>query len=192
MTADDRDLGWLLKDRFQKIGPDFYENAYFLPRAFMIGRAAAVADKKELLERVGQMDPKEIVFLPQLPAGYHPPQTSLFSAEEAKVLDYSPNSITIATRTREDKFLVLSDTYSPFWTAAIDRVPAPILRADYGVRALYVTKGAHRLIFSCHFYPFYYGLVITAVTALVFSILNYFLFRPKIRRETQEGHEKPF
>jgi uncharacterized membrane protein YfhO len=121
--------------------------------------------------------------VPQLPAGYQQPTTSLFSVEEANILNYSPDFIKIATKTREDKFLVLSDTDSPFWKASIDQGQVPILKANYGLRGLYVPKGDHQIVFSFHFYPFYLGLAVTGATILVYFLLLYYLYRQEDRKK---------
>ncbi len=172
----------LLKEHFQFIAPNIYKNPSCLPRVFMIGKAKAFIGEKELMEQMEQLDPRETILLSQLPTGYHEPVNPSFSDQEASIIQYLPDRITIMTKAREDKFLVLSDTYNPFWKATIDQKPSPILKVDYGLRGLYVPKGAHRIVFSFYFYPFYCGLTITCASLLVFFFLSFGVIRRNYRQ----------
>jgi len=156
----------ILKDRFQLAAQNIYINNFYLPRVFMIARAKAIVEEKELLHQLDQLDPRETILLSHLPPGYHEPPNPAFSPQEAKVIQYSPGKIRIVTSAQTDKFLVLSDTYSPYWKAVIDHKPSPILKVNYGLRGLYVPKGKHQIEFSFHFYPFYFGLALTGITLI--------------------------
>jgi hypothetical protein len=169
----------LLKERFQLILPNLYENASFLPRVFMIAKARAFAGEKELLEHLEQLDPKKSLLLSHLPPGYRAPTEPGYSENEAEILEDTPNKITIITKAREDKFLVLSDTYNSYWKASIDQKPSPILKVNYGLRGLYVPKGNHRIEFSFHYTPFYYGLAVTLITLLAVLLLSFWGIRNK-------------
>jgi uncharacterized membrane protein YfhO len=65
---------------------------------------------------------------------------------------------------REDKFLVLSDTYSPYWKAKVDGRSQTVLKVNYGQRGLYLPSGRHQVEFYFHFSPFYYGSAVTLAT----------------------------
>jgi hypothetical protein len=167
----------ILKDRFQLVAKNIYKNSYYLPRVFMIARAKAIVEEKELLHQLDQLDPRENILLSHLPPGYHEPQNSAFSTQEAEVIKYSPGKIRIVTSAQTDKFLVLSDTYNPYWKAVIDNKPSPILKVNYGLRGLYVPKGKHQIEFSFHFYPFYLGLVITLISLLGVLLFSFVTIR---------------
>ncbi len=154
----------IIDDRVQLIAPNIYENKFCLPRVYMIGKAKAVAEEKELLINIEQLDPRDHVLLNHLPPYYREPVDSAFSTQEAEINHYSSGKIKITTKALADKVLILSDTYSPYWKATIDQKPSPILKANYGLRGLYVPKGGHQIDFIFHFFPFYYGLVITLVS----------------------------
>ena len=169
------------QNRFRLIAPNIYQNQFFLPRAFMIGKAKAVADEKDLLKNLERLNPREMVLVSHLPPGYHEPAHPSFSTQEAEITQYSPSLVKITTKAQDDKFLILSDTYSPYWRATIDQKPESILKVDYGLRGLYVPKGNHLIEFSFHFPPFYYGLAITCFTLLA----AIFFFVWTIRRNHQ-------
>lgn len=164
LFLDQQDIKNFLKERFELVAPNIYKNASALPRVFTIGRAKAVPSEKERLKELEWLAPKEYVLLEKLPAGYRNPAASFFSTEEAKIVHYSPQQIKISVKTGDAKFLILSDTYSPYWKATIDQKPSTILRADYGLRGLYVPRGEHLIEFSFRYYPFYYGLLLTGVS----------------------------
>jgi hypothetical protein len=166
VEINDQDLEGLLYARFQPLAPDVYYNPTFFPRVFMIARAEAVPQEEELLEKLEYLDPRKTLLLEKLPPDYREPAEPSFSAREAQVLHYSAHSVKISTRADQNKFLVLGDTYSSFWQATIDNRPAAVLKADYGLRGLYVPRGEHQVEFVFRFYPFYFGLAVT-----IFSLL---------------------
>jgi len=182
MGINGQDIESLLKERFQLIGPNIYKNNSSLPRVFMVAKAKAFDQKQELMEQLEQLDPQKTILLSQLPPGYHEPVDPSFSDQEATIILYSPNRIAVATQAREAKFLVLSDTYNPYWKATIDQKPAPILEIDSGLRGLYVPKGDHRIEFFFHFSPFYYGLPITCISLLLFFILSLGVIKGSYRK----------
>ncbi len=164
LLLNQQDIKNFIKERFELVAPFIYKNASALPRVFTIGRARVVPSEKETLKELERLDPKEYVLLERLPVRYRNPSAASFSTSEAQIVHYSPQQIKIAVKTEEDKFLILSDTYSPYWKATIDQKPSTILRADYGLRGLYVPKGKHLIEFSFHYYPFYYGLILTGLS----------------------------
>lgn len=61
--------------------------------------------------------------------------------------------------------VVLSQTYYPGWTAAIDAQPAPLLRANHAFQALPVPAGKHEVSLSYTDHAFRLGQLITLLTA---------------------------
>ena len=154
------------------VPPNLYKNNRALPRVFMIARARAVSKPEEALAEIQKksFNPREGVILDALPPNYREPGDSGYAPQEARIEAYGPRQIRITTQAGEDKFLVLSDTYSPYWQAAIDGRPARVLRANYGLRALSVPPGRHDVTFVFHYRPFYWGLGLTAATLVVFAL----------------------
>lgn len=170
IELNQRELEDFLPDRFQEIRPGLYRNILGLPRAFTIARARAVSDEKEMLKGLEQLDPRETVLLYSLPKGYNPPATSGYSEKEAEIIRYSPEEVVLTTRTLEDKFLILCDTYSPYWQARIDGRSVEVLKVNYGLRGVFIPSGTHQVTFTFHFPPFSYGLVITLCGLSVFFV----------------------
>ncbi len=72
--------------------------------------------------------------------------------------DYRPNRMTYKLSLDQKSLVVFSDIYyEGGWQASIDGVPAPLLRANYVLRALPVDAGEHEVVLSFVFEPFEKG-----------------------------------
>ena len=181
ILINNQTLRTLLHTRIQPLNSFVYYNSAYFPRVFMIGKARAFPDERELLEQLDQLNPRKNILIGQLPEGYREPLEASFSSNEAKLLHYSPSYIKVLTKAEQNKFLVLSDTYSPYWKATIDKTTAPVLKINYGLRGLYVPKGEHQVEFFSHFYPFYWGLSVTCITLSVLLAWVWFSLRTESR-----------
>jgi len=83
---------------------------------------------------------------PGVPAG---PSTAVIGAE-------NPQHLEITVDAAADGYLVLLDTFYPGWQATVDGQPAPIYRADYIARAVFVSAGKHAVVFD--YRPFWFWL----------------------------------
>jgi hypothetical protein len=80
-----------------------------------------------------------------------PPQTvqnTGIASSSAHIVSYGVNNVAITVDAQTAGYLVLTDNYYPGWHAKVDGKPAQIYRADYAFRAVYVPKGASRVVFS--------------------------------------------
>jgi uncharacterized membrane protein YfhO len=76
-----------------------------------------------------------------------------------------------------ESFLVTSDIYYPGWEATVDGQPSPLYRTDYVLRGLPLPAGSHEVRFEFHPKPFYTGMTITLLTALVLFLSVFRQFR---------------
>jgi hypothetical protein len=67
-------------------------------------------------------------------------------------------------------YLVVADSYDPFWRVEVDGIPAPLLRANALYRAVRLTPGAHDVRFVYRPTPFYLGVVVTFVTSVLLLV----------------------
>ena len=110
--------------------PDVLPRATVVPR----GRVASDAEALELL-RTGRLDLRGEVLLAEPPA-LTPPE----GAGDARVTAYRATSLEVAVDTTGG-YLLLSEIYFPGWRAEVDGEPRPVLRANYGLRAVPLHPG---------------------------------------------------
>ncbi|GEM_PF-3848629 len=117
------------------------ENPFFLPRAFVVGKAKAVK-AGQAIEEIAKdsFDPKETVFL-ETTEKIESAQASFF--KPAIVSESAPEKIEIKTDTGENGFLVVSVPFYPGWKATIDGKQAEIFKADHALMAIILPKGRH-------------------------------------------------
>jgi uncharacterized membrane protein YfhO len=82
----------------------------------------------------------------------------------ANITAYTPNTVTISSRTDTKQVLFLSDTYDPNWIATIDGKPTQVFNMNYAFRGVVVPQGDHTVIFSYHSKPFITGIYISIAT----------------------------
>lgn len=174
---------------------NIYESKYYLPRAFLAENPVVIKNKEEMLERLktGKFNPAKDVFLEEdIPVGAGlkpaPTQDSLLGTplkevspqkkavpagiDSVVITSYTPNKIIIeADVTGKPKFLVLSDTYYPGWKAVVDGKQHRILRADYILRAVYLSAGKHNVKFIYDPLSFKIGLFVTCLTLIILTFI---------------------
>lgn len=128
--------------------PALYRSATAFPRAFVVHRAVVVSDA-EALERV--RDPAEPTRTTAFLASGTPLDGPACEGSRAELAREGLNALELSLDACGDGYLVLTDAYYPGWTAEVDGASTPVLRADYGVRAVRVGPGHHRVRF--HYLP---------------------------------------
>jgi hypothetical protein len=122
----------------------------YFPRCRMVYDYAVEQDENRILPRLYDplFDHKKSVVIEEKPAisidtGFAD------TSWRCGITRYSLNKIDIDVSTPGNGLLVLSEIDYPSWKALIDGKPAPVLRADYALRAIPVEKGSHKV--SCYF-----------------------------------------
>jgi len=72
---------------------------------------------------------------------------SAVDSARATITDYRLNRVTIEVDTPAPAIVRLADLWYPDWVASVDGQRAPILKADYLLRAVAVPAGKHRVEF---------------------------------------------
>ena len=118
-----------------------YENTRALPRV-LFARAAKAADFEQLLQTGAwpDFDPAETVLLESAPAG-----DAERGPGSARILAYRHSEILIEADSPSGGYVVLNDTWHPWWFATIDGAPAEIVKANVVFRAVRVPAGKHTL-----------------------------------------------
>lgn len=95
-----------------------------------------------------------------------------------KTLSYRPNTFTIQSRTDNDAFLYITDSFYPGWNAYIDGKKTDIYRANITFRAIKLPKGNHTIVFDYRPISFYIGAALT-VLGCVISIFLFLKYKHK-------------
>lgn len=101
-------------------------------------------------------------FLAPVPA----PLPRLAPGQSTVLIDDS-NSIQVGVNARSASYLLLDDAYYPGWQVTVDGRPATIQKADYLLRAVRVSPGTHRLVFTYAPLSYLVGIAISGATALL-------------------------
>lgn len=152
---------------------NIFKNTDVFPRTFVVHNAEVINNEQEILERLDNFDfdlRNSIIIEKDAPLEFK--NEKVIDNSTANITRYEFNSLTIEANMENDGFLVLSDTYYPGWKAFVDNRETEIYRADYLLRAVYVNKGAHNIVFKYEPVSFRVGLFLS-ITAVI-SIFGYF------------------
>jgi len=127
-------------------GPFLIENLSALPRARMVFHAEVVEEGEQVLRRLAAPghDPRSKAILDR-------PLVPPLAGEgqgQARITEYGTARVVVETEASARGLLVLSDAYYPGWTATVDGVGEPILRADHHLRGVVLPPGKHRVVFD--------------------------------------------
>jgi hypothetical protein len=192
--------------KFQRVYSDqevvIYENADWLPRAFLVPAAEIVRPGNEIVARMasGDWDPTRLVLIegqfdlsklappasaPAAPVTFDAPHATDVRSGPGRVhiLRTEPERVRLDVSATAPAMLFLADLDYPGWRATVDGRDTPIYRANYLFRAVHVPAGQHTVEFVYQPRSFRLGLFVTvAATALVVAALALLGFgRPRWR-----------
>lgn len=136
-----------------------YRNERALPRAFVVYRAR-VLPRDQLWDALHAptFDPRAEVLLE------NGASMGGRGKGRATIVRSDPAQIVIQAATDSAAYLLLSDAYYPGWRALVDGKPAPILRANYALRAVALAPGVHTVEFRYRSTPLLLGATISGLT----------------------------
>ena len=120
-----------------------YENTDALERAYVVFEwlVAPGRERAWALVHARDFDPRRSVVL----EGWPGPESGAGAAGTA-VVDIeriAPEAVDVRVRLSAPGVLVLTDVFFPGWHATVDSVSTPIYRANYALRGIALTPGAH-------------------------------------------------
>jgi hypothetical protein len=161
-----------------------FERAGASPRASIATHAEVRPDVEAQIDALflPDVDPSQTVVLGSEP----PPPAGAESAPgdgSVRIVDDGGDRLGIVASAPEGGgYLLLRDSWDPYWTATVDGQPAEVLRA-YGLfRAVRLAPGEHEVVFAYRPTPFYAGCAVSAVTAAL--LLGLWLVSRRRARET--------
>jgi hypothetical protein len=163
---------------------DIYENARYLPRAWLASDVVVLDESATL----------EVVRTGKLPDGsvWDPLRTALLEAKtsaamatkaqdaRAEITKYQPNRVNLKSNSSETSILILSENHYPGWRAYVDGRASDTLRVDYNLRGVELGPGEHQIDFVYRPKSVIIGFLVSLLTLAVL------LFRGLRGRQTQE------
>jgi hypothetical protein len=115
-----------------------------LPRARLVGAAEVVPDERAVARIMDPaFDVATTVTLPE------PPPIELGGAADPGTVTWVENGLdrqVFRVEARTPALLAVSDNWYPAWRATVDGADAPVLRANYALRAVPVPAGTHEVV----------------------------------------------
>jgi hypothetical protein len=141
-----------------------FELPGWLPRATVVGEYVVVREPHAILDSVssGARDPARVTYLEEDPKLVLGPT----GGARAEITSYRLNDVTVRVSTPGPSLLRLADLWYPDWVATVDGKSAPILKADYLLRAVPVPAGTHEVRFVFRTRAVRDGLVISIASFL--------------------------
>ncbi len=125
--------------------------------------------EKEILRRLAgpAFDPAASLYL----EGEVPDPPGRAAGGTATIERYEPDRVVVRARSDAPAFLLLADAWYPGWRAEVDGREAPIYRADYAFRAVYVGAGEHVVDFRYRPWSFRAGAVLSFASVGILIVL---------------------
>jgi hypothetical protein len=170
-----------------------YRNRDPLPRAWL-ATDHRVLDEKSILAMLSgkEFNPRKEVLLEETPGGATPnslfrrqapnragtgqagePRTPNSISGLPEFVSENNNRIDLHVTTKEDAFLVLSDTYFPGWKAYVDGNPVKIFRANYNFRAVSIPPGKHDVKFVYRPTSVRLGVLVTSLGIIGIAVVGF-------------------
>lgn len=154
---------------------EIWENLRAMPRAWLVGETAVANDEEALSTVLTSRFPDGRPFDPArtalLESGLGLPVGPADPSSVATIVALGRDGAEVETRSATPALLLMSDVWYPGWTASIDGRPAPLLRADYLIRAVLVQDGKHRVRFAFRPRPLQLGAATSIGTFLVLALV---------------------
>lgn len=130
-----------------------YENPRALPRAMFVSNWQQ-ADFDDLLKsgKWPKFNPRQTVLLeyaPDTETVEKPAQKNTLTPNaQVSIDEYRNGRIEISVNSSQPGFLVLNDSYHPWWYASVDDAPAEVMKANVIFRAVKVPAGKRKVVFE--------------------------------------------
>jgi hypothetical protein len=163
----------VFKDKETRI----YKNKHYMQRAFFVNKIKYLSDDsalKYLSSKVYNPNLEVIFPISQISSNFkiNESQNGLFNKIE--ILDYKAEEIFISLSNKTNGILVLSEAYYPGWKAYVDNKEVEIIRANHVLRAIYVPKGVHEVLFKYEPLSVKVGMYVSLVSIIFLILISYY------------------
>jgi hypothetical protein len=170
-TTPERQLDTARFRRAHEAELTIWENMRAPGPAWMVGEWERVKGADQAVARLSapDFDPRRTALL----EGEAPVQPDPDAAgSPARIVEFQPHRITAEVDARGSGLLIFSETAFPGWRATVDGSPAPLLTANYILRAVALNAGTHRVTLTYEPASYRVGLFLICLTlgAMVASL----------------------
>ncbi len=152
-----------LSNEVEHVGTaNIYRNRKALPRARLMGQPVYVRDEAEASKALDAMGASIIDHLIVEDPDHPLPGSATVEGTATIEVDL-PERVEVAVDAQTPAYLLLTDTFDPGWSATIDNQPASIRPAYAAFRAVYLSAGKHRVIYTYEPAGFRAGLALTVI-----------------------------
>jgi hypothetical protein len=180
--AETQPVGEPKNDRWklltQTSNVDIYENAWYLPRAWLAAESM-VLDEGRILEvvRTGKLpdgsvwDPLRTALVEAKPS---PAMVTAAQDAGTEITKYEPNRVSLKSYSTGTSILVLSENHYPGWRAYVDGRATDTLRVNYNLRGVELSPGEHQIEFVYRPKSVIIGFLVSLLTlaALLFWVMR--------------------
>lgn len=159
------------------------------PRAWLVHEVAVEKDPLAILESLKCSDRYKTVALFEGDPGF-PVRPPGCDETEPEIVAYESNRVAVRVEPASSAFLILSDLYYPGWHATVDGRAAPLLKANYLMRAVPVPAGKHVVEFTYTPFSFRAGLGASLFACAIAVMLVWLHFRAE-RRNRDDAQPAP-
>jgi len=146
---------------------DIYLNTQAMARVSLVLSATSVANGEAAFGAIhaSDFDPARSVIVengPTLAGG------AALGATNVYYLDYQPEQFAVIAQTPAPAYVVFSEVAYPGWRAWVDGVEAPVYRANFAFRAIYLAEpGEHHVVLRFEPLSFKIGLSVSVLTMMI-------------------------
>jgi hypothetical protein len=148
------------------------ENPGAFPRAWIVHSAQVAPEGGRSVHSIaeGSIDARRIALLEETPPPLELPTDP--ALDQAHVLSYEADRVSIRTSTGASGLLVLSELYYPAWNAYVDGQRVPLFVADGALRAVPVPFGEHMVELRFESESLRVGLLISGAAIVLLATLG--------------------
>jgi len=163
---------------------NIYENISAFPRIFFVPKYHLADNEQDAYHILGKFSRQDFLHTVILesppPSGFTADNNDSGSESKIKLTAYTPNRIESEIESNINGFMVIGDNFHSGWEATVDGKQTDILRANYIMRAIPVTKGKHTVVLTFRPKLLIAGMLITAAGWIIlFAAILVCLFRKK-------------
>ncbi len=133
-----------LSEVFRERETRVYQDARSLPRAYFVNQVHVASEKRDSIHALFsdsfQSSKTALVEIP-LTIGTSP----LSDKDRVIITTYDQSEMDVTVSAADTRLLVISNIWSPFWTATVDSKDVPILRTDYTFQGIVIENGDHKI-----------------------------------------------